>query len=188
MAESVDAGDLKSLVERRGGSSPSTRIMANSINRPKNHLELGQRVQYTRRACVIRKHGSHGNYYWEPCEVGRFDYITRAFFADNFPDFPPVENTYPLKNEQQKKDCNKSIFYWDEVGAGVVMSLVRKGIGYSYSATGTHSYYSDYDSYEPGGFVPYGWEWFYYVKYGLGIKDIVMVPIDSVRPTNEART
>lgn len=159
-----------------------------NIAPPREHLELGARVRYHHRAAVIRKvHKDHHDRqlkpehrYWAPTKEGcgtdcdRFLYRPDGERWSPFTD-QPEDQTITLSNQS----INKTIFVWPEEGEGIVIGLVRRGIGRSVS--GSSGFNGESYDYEPGYFATHDWVWLYAVKTHLNGTEFIFVPMDAVK-------
>jgi hypothetical protein len=138
--------------------------MAAGIARPKEHLELGARVRFHHRACVARVRKKEYGDPFEPCwEVIRME--------GGGPD-PLLEGNWVEKLPTGRR--NKTIIVWPAEGEGIVIGLIRRGIGNSHAGY-TSGY--EYPEYEPGWFTAHEWHWLYEVKTSLRQKDKVYAPL-----------
>lgn len=159
--------------------------MATGIAPPKEHLELGDRVRFHHRACVARVRAK-----WE--KEG-----SRLLSLPNPP--PPrwevirVEGGEPPREGDENfglgesfvahmrvtSKTNKTIVVWPAEGEGVVVGMIRRGIGKSHA--GYESGY-EYPEWNPGYFVAREWHWLYLVKCNLQQKDPIYVPLWACTP------
>ena len=161
-------------------------ITATGIRRPEPCLELGTRVRFHHAACemrlpVPRKVGAFGHpelardepSSWVECGIGvKGNMPFQSPFGFHL---DPHDKRQPF---QAAKGINKTLAIWPKEGAGIVISLVRKGIGESYAG-----YESGYETpeWEPGGFVAKEWVWLYVVKHSMtGMNDLTLVPMDAI--------
>ena len=80
---------------------------------------------------------------------------------------------------------NKTIAVWPEQGSGVVIALIRKGIGLSRSGS-TDSWSGEW---EAGFFEASQWVWLYVVKHSMAglLNDLTLVPMDAIeKETSDA--
>ena len=101
------------------------------------------------------------------------------FKWDEPPDFsPPGAKVFRVSNPR----INKTLAIWPEESSGVVVGLVRKGIGESVS----HGSYFNGETteFEPGYFAAEEWAWLYVIKHSLSGPDdnLVFVPMNAVEP------
>lgn len=146
-------------------------------------LPLGTRVAYTHRAAVARWRTGRDRFEqsewlltegvtprggWRPSftpaeEPERFS-IEFGFVADPF-------YTRPIEG------VNKTVFCWPEDGEGLLIGLVRRGVGSSYAASRSHGgFLGDYDDFEPGGFHAHLFVPLYAVKHELNGVDYTLHP------------
>ncbi len=154
-------------------------------------LKLGQRVRY-HHACGEMRKGSNG--VWFP--VGKshpprdvFDWegkwVRVGDESGPFVEIVQTDTGRPYSTGDTQ--LNKSVAIWPQTGEGVLIGLIRKGIGISESPRGSTSLFDD--SFEPGGFYAAQWVWMYVVKHSLsGIdRDLTFVPLDAATPIGRRR-
>lgn len=161
-------------------------ITRTGIARPKETLRLGQRVRYHHLACEMRLPKPN-------LEVGVFLNRSREEKAQR--EWVPTGArqgfrlprwndpfAFPMDDDGhtpfQAPGRNKTVAVWPEEGKGVVVSLVRKGIGESVSG-----YESGWETpeWEPGYFVSKEWVWLYVIKPSMvGMEDFLLAPMDAV--------
>lgn len=162
-------------------------ITETGIARPKETLRLGQKVRFHHLACEMRLPKPN-------LELGLFLTMSKKEAARR--DWVPTGQrqgfslprwndpfAFPMDNEghtpfQAPPKVNKTIAVWPEEGKGVVVSLIRKGIGESVSG-----YESGYENpeWEPGYFVAKEWMWLYVIKPSMvGMNDFLLAPMDAV--------
>lgn len=144
-----------------------------SIRPPDDVFELGTPVVYHHRACearvpaakqenwvrgVLPKEGP--SRYWITTGPAKWEYESGAE--------SPVEKM-PFNGKR-----NKTVVCWPCEGSGIVIGLVRKGIGQSHA--GYESGY-EYPEYEPGYFVAEEWVWLYAIKGWLNGVNYVLAPM-----------
>jgi hypothetical protein len=146
--------------------------MATGIAPPREHLELGDRVRFHHRAAVARLPdklppdplfgADRTMYAWDVVakEGGRPE---RAF-----------EETHWLQRMPRNSRVNKTIICWPDEGEGVIVGMIRRGIGRS--VRGYESGY-EYPEWNPGYFDAREWHWLYVVKAGLTQRDPFYVPL-----------
>jgi hypothetical protein len=160
-------------------------ITSTTIAPPVNPFELGAKVEYHHRAGVARiaplngpfkqPSGQRSLYGWKLFEGARKNEwsgpttvvdgmeLDTTFVREMFFDYP-------------KTGRNKTVFIWPDKGNGIIIGLVRRGIG-----TAVGNSYSDYDhEFEPGYFDLDTWVWLYLVKTQLAGSEFVMCPLDAV--------
>lgn len=150
-----------------------------SIRPPDNPLELGTPVVYHHRACVARVPkrdkspsvldktlfgASERENRWITVGEGRWQYA--------------LEEESPVKGMPFNGKRNKTIVCWPEDGEGIIIGLVRKGIGQS--VAGHESGY-EYPEWEPGYFDAEEWHWLYAVKGRLNGVNYLLVPMWAVQ-------
>jgi hypothetical protein len=157
-----------------------------TIAPPREHLELGAKIRFHHRVAVARwqtgkKKNSSGlwensypNYtpepYWRLFEGARrnayigFEWKSEADLAEGMP-----------YNGRR----NKTLFMWPEEGEGVVIGLVRRGIGES--VPNSTSFNGETTEYDAGYFAEEAWVWLYVVKRYLAGTDYILVPMDAVK-------
>lgn len=159
-------------------------ITETGIARPQETLRLGQKVRYHHLACEMRlpKEPVPGLFVfaksddrreWVP--TGQRQGFSLPRWNDPF--------AFPVDDEGHTpfhagKGINKTIAVWPQEGTGVVVSLVRKGIGESHAG-----YESGYETpeWEPGFFVAKEWVWLYVIKPSMnGMNDFLLAPMDAV--------
>lgn len=138
-------------------------ITRTGIRRPDVDIELGTRVRYHHRACVARLRPasySGGRRYWFPSGQGKPDPLTDPQFLADI----------------SGRSINKSVSMWPEEGIGIVISLIRRGIGHSVGPSGGGAW----DDFEPGYFEDREWVWLFVVKTSMHGMDVVLVPMDAL--------
>lgn len=164
-----------------------------SISPPSEHLDLGQRVRYHHRACVARAkrqdYATHA--YWIACGEGRHGWDNRLHPRGkcdylSFDPFRPGLLDHPRNPPVPRFGVNKTIMIWPEEGEGIIIGLVRRGIGESVPASGGDGLFND--SWEPGYFTPYQWVWLYAIKTHLNGLDMVLAPMCAVSPVENCIT
>jgi hypothetical protein len=122
--------------------------------RPPIQFDLGARVAFTQRACVARK------------QLGEWSLLEGVKKREHVPHGAPSVDDEKI---------NKTVHVWDEEGSGVVIGLVKRGIGTSVAG------YSMTDDFEQGWFEPREWRWLYAVRRQLQGTDYILVPVESAR-------
>lgn len=166
-----------------------TFITATGIGRPQEKFKLGERVRYHHRACEMRlpkPQRKSGDPFdaaspfiseWISCGPGRADHVFT--YQDRLALYPDdlLGDRFVFR---APAGVNKSIAIWPEEGEGILISLVRRGIGKSVPTTSSHSLDS-YDDIDPGYFAAAEWVWFYVVKFGMsGLDDLALVPMGAL--------
>lgn len=160
-------------------------LEAGGIAPPREHLELGDRVAYHHRACVLRiPRPDYGKLWvkkpvtprWAAVGVGKFDRFTHMLRPSSEGPFGEGD---PLDLLPTGKGINKTIYVWPEEGEGCLIGMVRRGIGHSVGPSGG----GNFEDYEPGWFETREWHWLYVIKLGLaGIeKTMVLTPMWATR-------
>lgn len=140
-------------------------ITPTGIAPPRTHHELGDRVRYHHCACAARLIKTEGieRRSWKAVGPGRSDWFGRDFFSESW-----VSPTEGISTAGGK---NKTVVVWPEEGSGIIIAMIRRGIGESVRG------YGSYEDYEPGYFVADEWVWLYAVKAHLSSLDFVLTPI-----------
>lgn len=141
-------------------------ITPTGIAAPREHLELGDRVAYHHRACAARRMTAEYTRipYWVPVGPGRGEW--HLGFSDD---------RDPLEGISTAGGKNKTVIVWPEEGSGVLIAMIRRGIGESVRAT--TSFNGESHEYDQGYFVADKWVWLYAVKPTLSSLDFVLTPI-----------
>lgn len=147
-----------------------------SIRPPDDHLELGACVRWHHRAGVARKLEQKPEYLlgdndWSP-------WILTREAGGSDADRHGLGNVSPLKGMTlTDSSINKTVVCWPEEGGGIVIGLVRKGIGVS-----VRGYESGYETPEwnPGYFDAREWIWLYAVKGWINGTNCYYVPTWAV--------
>jgi hypothetical protein len=141
-------------------------------------IALGARVRYHHRAAVARllspEHTYNQGRRWRLYEgVGKREtgpeVFTAGGLADEFYDWP-------------HRKVNKTIMVWPSEGVGIVIGLVKRGIGKSspgYQHSGAGGFEPDY---EPGYFASQSWHELYAIRHELRGIEYVLVPKWAVIP------
>lgn len=169
-------------------------ITQTGIRRPtvdEPFITLGTRVSYHHRCCEMRRVSGFrpdSKPYW--CDVGKaaLGIGFRQIFSDG--EFRELDGPDATVFHCSDAKINKTLAIWPEQGEGVVIGLIRKGIGQSHSArkgTGFGSMSGDYDEGDPGEFHATGWVWLYVVKFEIGgiDRNLAFVPMDAAKPIIE---
>jgi outer membrane receptor for monomeric catechols len=155
---------------------------------PREHLELGARIRYHHRCAVARwQTGKKRN------SSGIFENVFGGSYTPHWRLFGGANKNAPIMDgwstEANLADGmtyngrrNKTIFMWPEEGEGVVIGLIRRGIGESVSPT--TSFNGETTEYEEGYFAEEFWIWLYAVKTRLEGTDYILVPMDAVEEIN----
>ena len=149
-------------------------MMTTGIAPPKEHLELGDRVRFHHRACVARVRArDHGNPdHWLGDDKDLFKPCWEVVVKEG--QGPPHDFGETFVEKLRVSKLNKTIIIWPSEGEGIVIGMIRRGIGRSYAGY-TSGY--EYPEYEPGYFVAEEWHWLYLVKSYLQQKDPFYVPL-----------
>ena len=159
-----------------------------SIAPPREHLGLGQRIRYHHRCAVARwqtgkKKNSSGlwvdvypNYTSEP-HWRLFEGASKSYIMDGWKTEHDLAEEMPYNGRR-----NKTLFLWPEDGEGVVIGLVRRGIGTS--VPNSTSFNGETTEYDQGYFVEEAWVWLYVVKRWLAGTDYILVPMDAAKEIN----
>ena len=171
-----------------------------SIAPPREHLELGDKIRYHHRVAVARwqtgKKKENGlwinaypNYtpepYWRLFEgVGKGAYYNGELIPLSSDDWSPFDDK-PQRDimPPRKGGRNKTLYMWPAEGSGVIIGLVRRGIGQSVSGYVSHG--PDGSDYEPGYFAEEAWVWLYAVKTHISGTDYILVPMDAVQKIDD---
>ena len=156
---------------RRGVITPT------GIAPPREHLELGDHVSYHHRACAARrvKQEYVDQPYWVAVGPGR----------NNWWGGWNEENLDPLRGISTAGSRNKTVIVWHEEGSGVLIGMIRRGIGQSVRTT-TGFNGESYEQ-EPGYFGAEAWVWLYAIKHSLSSLDFVLAPIWATRRDHGVR-
>ena len=150
-----------------------------SIRPPDDHLELGAYVRWHHRAGVARKleqkrpdmFASDG--WWSPW------ILTREAGGSDADRYGLGNAVSPLKGMAlTDSSINKTVVCWPEEGGGIVIGLVRKGIGVS--VRGYESGYYETPEWNPGYFNAREWIWLYAVKGWISGTNYYYVPTWAV--------
>ena len=146
-------------------------LRAGGIAPPREHLELGDHVRYHHRACVARlKRPEHGPPFWLPCGEGRPDLpLNWMFGPDGFTTGP---DPFGVRVDH---DVNKTIICWPQEGGGMIVGMVRRGIGISVKASSYNT--MDGWDHDPGYFDTKEWHWLYAIKSHLSGLAVVLAPM-----------
>jgi hypothetical protein len=167
-------------------------ITETGIARPKETLPLGQLVRFHHLACEMRLPQENkkglliGSIFGDP--DGRPEWVPTG--ARKGFQLPRWDGPFPMDDFghtpfQAPARVNKTVAVWPQEGTGIVVSIVRKGIGESVSG-----YESGYETpeWEPGYFVAKEWVWLYVIKQGMGrMDDFLLAPTDAVAALPDAR-
>ena len=144
---------------------------------PKEHLELGDRIRFHHRACVARipkNDGATGIFAGADVPL-KWNAVQKEGGSPPFVDFDTPQFPGIIADRSKR---NKTIMVWPEEGEGIIIALIRRGIGHSYEGY-TSGY--EYPEYEPGGFSVQEWHWLYVVKRELLRMEFIYVPLWAVR-------
>lgn len=129
---------------------------------PREHLELGDHVRYHHCARAARRF--YAEYtrvpYWQGVGPGR-----RTRFS------------WFLEEERDPLDIptdgrrNKTVVMWPEEGSGIIIAMIRRGIGESVPGHGSG------EDFDPGYFAADDWVWLYAIKTHLSSLDFVLAPV-----------
>jgi hypothetical protein len=167
-------------------------ITATTIAPPTKHHKLGVKVKYHHRAAVARIAPEYGVYNGR--KVDRVPYGMKLFEGIYKNEYVKtigepmhlfdggVETRMMFFKQPKQRGVNKTVMIWPAEGEGIIIGLVRRGIGNAYSASGTGSsgLFGTYDDYEPGGFDLKTWVWLYLIKERLEGEKYIMAPLDAV--------
>lgn len=156
-------------------------ITATGIRRPDEKFQLGQLVSYHHLACEVRLPQQK-----VPLTTNPFGETARQWVPTGSRqgfDIMPFErafreNTFDTAHIDFGTSGNKNFAIFPADGEGVVVSLVRKGIGESVAG-----YESGYETpeWEPGYFAASEWVWLYVLKPSMvGMTDFLLAPMDAV--------
>lgn len=151
---------------------------------PREHLELGARIRYHHRCAVARwqtgKKRNSSNLFEDVYPRGCFEPHWRLFEGASkhsyIMDGWLTEQSLAEKMPYNKRR-NKTLFMWPEEGEGIVIGLLRRGIGESVSPT--TSFNGETTEYDEGYFAQEFWVWVYAVKRHLEGTNYILVPMDA---------
>lgn len=145
-------------------------IKPGGIAPPADHFELGDRVRYHHRCCEARyvqvREGAHdSDRFWNAVGIGKKGLPWPDWFEDS-----------PFDKLPKDGKLNKTIVVWPEEGEGVLVAMLRRGIGVSNPGYQTYDFEYGPD-YEQGWFDTKEWHWLYAVKHSLNGMNVVLVPM-----------